>query len=101
MASLHVDEFSVGAVGFAHQVVERCSRPRPRNWILDVSNLDFHVVLGPFALERFFTDSVAKHHAGISARECVKRAKGVVFVDGEICESRGNLSRVRHLVAAS
>lgn len=55
MASVHLDEFAIRAVGLAHEVVKHGFCPTCRNWVLDVSNFDFDVLLSALDLEEFFT----------------------------------------------
>lgn len=54
MASVHLDEFAIQAVGLAHEVVKHGLRPTCRHWVLDFSNFDFNVLLNPLDLKGFF-----------------------------------------------
>ena len=66
-----------------------------------MANFELDVLLGPFDLEWLFAHSIAKHHAVVSARECVKRTERIDFIHRQILEDCWNSPRMWDLVSAS
>ena len=80
MASMHFNKLLVGAVSFGHEIIKNPSRTGPKNWIADISDFNFNVLLGPFYLEQLLPHTVPKHHPSATLRESTQWSGSVDFV---------------------